>query len=494
MGKPIAQIFLSYAHLDNAKLHGFEMGWVDRFYNALEHELPTHGVEVRWWRDKRDLEPETYFDESILNAVAHSDAFLAILSPAYPQRPFCLKELNHFLDDPKGSAVNQRCRRVLKVIKRPMTDPDISRILPGQISGSGEFRFYTVDRQTDRVLVFIHPNGEIARPEFWDALEELAAAIARVVHQMKPRPQMSGSDLTTYVAEPAEDQDQSYRTIRSELMANGFRVLPERRIPDDYREALTFIDDQLSRCILSVHLLGERSGYIPSGESAKPITSLQLDRAEARCNTDPSFRRFIWTKQNLKPVQDDQKALIDGFQKGSTLLPTDEFVTEPLELFKDVVLEHLRGRVVLSTRTKPKHPYPILLIAHPADESLVRDLNASLYKAKYEPFYINRETIELRDEKIIARLAAQVEAAIVLYSTADETWAQTVLAKLHKISMEREDGRPAVRAVLFRSGSENVAYRFRSHYCNLLLASTSDSSWDSALGELHARISLVTRP
>jgi hypothetical protein len=32
MKKPIAQIFLSYAHLDNAKPLGFQIGWVDRLY------------------------------------------------------------------------------------------------------------------------------------------------------------------------------------------------------------------------------------------------------------------------------------------------------------------------------------------------------------------------------------------------------------------------------------------------------------------------------
>ncbi len=82
MKKPIAQIFLSYAHLDNAKPLGFQIGWVDRLYDALRIEVPTHGVDVHLWRDRRDLEPESYFNESILSAVSRSDAFLAILSPA----------------------------------------------------------------------------------------------------------------------------------------------------------------------------------------------------------------------------------------------------------------------------------------------------------------------------------------------------------------------------------------------------------------------------
>jgi hypothetical protein len=48
MARSVAQVFLSYAHLDNTKPQGYEMGWVDRLYNALDVELPTHGVGVRW--------------------------------------------------------------------------------------------------------------------------------------------------------------------------------------------------------------------------------------------------------------------------------------------------------------------------------------------------------------------------------------------------------------------------------------------------------------
>jgi hypothetical protein len=496
MANPVAQIFISYAHLDNTKPQGYEMGWVDRLYNALEIELPTHGVEVHWWRDGRDLNPESYFDETILEAVSNSDAFLAVLSPAYPQRPFCIKELNHFLNDSMHGSVDQQRRRVLKVVKRPIVDPQISRILPEHIGGSGEFLFYTIDRQTKKVLLFVRPTGEIARPEFWDAIDELAAAVARTANQIKPRPKVSQPGIAVYVAEPGEDQDQSYRTIRSELMSKGFQVLPSRRIPDDYQDALPFIDDQLAHCIISIHLLGERSGYIPfvpPGKLAKPITRLQLDQAEARCHADRMFRRFIWARQSLKPTQADQRNLIAGFESGTALLPTDEFVTEPLEQFKNVVLDHLRRRVLLSTPRKPSRRYPILLIGHPTDQPVLDELAASLHKADCEILPASLDTIGPEDEARVARLAAQVDTAIVFVTAAHETWAQTVLGKLYTVSIARDDGRPGVRALLSRSGSGNVADCFHSQYCNLVLNAEAES-WESAVRDLCAHIERATQP
>ena len=133
MDKKVAQIFLSYAHLDNIRPQGFQMGWVDRIFDALNVEVPTHGIDVYFWRDRRDLEPESYLDERSLNAAAHSDAFVAILSPAYPQRPFCLKELTHFLNESKIDIAKERGNRVLKVVKRPIVDPASQESFPNRL-------------------------------------------------------------------------------------------------------------------------------------------------------------------------------------------------------------------------------------------------------------------------------------------------------------------------------------------------------------------------
>jgi hypothetical protein len=496
MAKPVAQVFLSYAHLDNNRPHGFEMGWVDRLYDALDVELPTHGLAVRWWRDKRDLEPESYFDETILNAISNSDAFLAILSPVYPQRAFCVKELKHFLDERGADETGRRRRRVLKVLKRPIVDPDISQILPEEIHRSLGFPFYAEDRQTKRVHLFVRNNGEIARPaEFWDAIEDLAAAIARSVHDtVKPRQLRSQSNLAIYVAEPSDDQRQNYRTIRSELTADGFQVLPDQDIPDDHLEAVTFIDEHLSRSAMSIHLLGERAGFIPSAraaESSKPITQLQLDRAEARYSADPSFRRFIWASQQPDPGQDDQQnLLLSAFKDGSALRESDEFVTEPLELFKNIILDWWQTRRT-PTRNSVKHPCPTLLITHPSDKKLGEEFSAALHAAQYEVFSLSFEALE--DERRLERLIAQVDAAIVLFSQADETWAQTVLGALFRLSALQDNRRLAIRATLFSEAEQELSGRFRSHYCNLVLTGTS-RSWDGAVEALQAELDRARSP
>jgi hypothetical protein len=53
---------------------------------------------------------------------------------------------------------------------------------------------------------------------------------------------------------------------------------------------------------------------------------------------------------------------------------TDEFVTEPLELLKNTVLDYLRMRHLRTARGKPKTPRPTLLISRPAGKDIAANL------------------------------------------------------------------------------------------------------------------------
>jgi hypothetical protein len=131
-------------------------------------------------------------------------------------------------------------------------------------------------------------------------------------------------------------------------------------------------------------------------------------------------------------------------------------------------------------------PCPLLLIAHPSDKHDVMDLKKSLHEAGYEVFTINLEAAA-EEETSASRLARQVDAVLVLFTSADELWAQTVLKRIYEVSVAREDNRPMVRAVLFREESDATVESFHSHYCNLVLR-TSGPSWESPISELRAHL------
>jgi hypothetical protein len=135
----------------------------------------------------------------------------------------------------------------------------------------------------------------------------------------------------------------------------------------------------------------------------------------------------------------------------------------------------------------------VLLITHVADKSVADELAAALHGALYEVFSLSFDAPRAEDEDRIARLAAQVDAAIVLFAPAEQTWAQTMLGTLQRISTSRYDQRPTVRAILFRGDAGEAPESFRSHYYNLVLTG-KPSSWDGALEALRAELHRTPPP
>ena len=113
------------------------------------------------------------------------------------------------------------------------------------------------------------------------------------------------------------------------------------------------------------------------------------------------------------------------------------------------------------------------------------------FSAQYEVFSLNFEALE--DERRVERLAAQVDAAIVVFTRADETWAQTVLGALFRISASQDNQRLGIRALLFPDDGGEFSGSVRSHYCNLVLTGAS-RSWDGAIAALHAELDRVRSP
>ncbi len=113
-------IFISYAHVDNAQLPGSNEGWVNTFHKHLEVELSRligrFGV-LHTWRD-RDIQGFQYFDVAIDDRLRSSAIFLALISPGYLSSQYCELELATFikLAEPGDGVVVKRRSRVVPVL------------------------------------------------------------------------------------------------------------------------------------------------------------------------------------------------------------------------------------------------------------------------------------------------------------------------------------------------------------------------------------------
>ena len=112
-------LFISYAHIDNAGFTEIEKGWIDLLHEALNWRLPQlMGGPVKIWRDRK-LGGNDVFTETILIELANSAILITVNSPRNLQSLSCRDELDGIFvapDQTAGLRIGDK-HRVLKVVK-----------------------------------------------------------------------------------------------------------------------------------------------------------------------------------------------------------------------------------------------------------------------------------------------------------------------------------------------------------------------------------------
>src|SRR5215813_666012 len=240
-------LFLSYAHGDNAG------GWISALHERLKIRLrELLGVSPAIWRDERRLGGETDFAEEIRLQVANTAVVIAVVSPSYLSSAYCRLERQAFSTavQPHGGLKVGTSLRIVKVVKTPHGNDEHRLFLPEALG----FEFFRSPggRETggrdsgERDFEELHPGER----EFDDYVDRLARRLRDLLRQMCNQRQ------AIYVAEPPPELERPWESVREELSANGYRVLPEVRLdPFFAQEAL---EAELRPASLSVHLLGSQ--------------------------------------------------------------------------------------------------------------------------------------------------------------------------------------------------------------------------------------------
>ena len=92
-------MFISYARADD-KQPPFDdtvQGWITFFWQHLRWELTDRGLaHVDLWRDRYEIDPNEQFTKKIEAALNAAKLVIMILSPNWPQSPWCLAEATYF--------------------------------------------------------------------------------------------------------------------------------------------------------------------------------------------------------------------------------------------------------------------------------------------------------------------------------------------------------------------------------------------------------------
>src|SRR5262249_14887766 len=154
-----------------------------------------------------------------------------------------------------------------------------------------------------------------------------------------------------FVAKPAPDMIEYYRTLVEELQGTGFRVTPDpdKDLSSGGKEVPSAIFSALGKAEASIHLLGTRTGGRPPGLDMD-LVPIQLSAAAKEAKRRRGFERLIWapkvlpaaTSGQAKTARRDPLKVLKGF--GQELLAADKVVGDTASNFNSYVLQRLEGR------------------------------------------------------------------------------------------------------------------------------------------------------
>lgn len=434
-------IFISYAHIDNVPLSEGLKGWVETLHERLRIRLnQLLGEEVRVWRDTQ-LKPHVPFPEELPRQIANVAIFVSILSPRYCRAEWCLRELTKFWEsDPEHKS------RVFKVVK---TQAPLENH-PSMLQGLLGYEFYEFDER-GRPIEF---NAEIGPPRdfrYWAKFEDLAWDIKQLIDTIR-RPHQPSIGKAIYLAETTRDLRQERDGIKRELQQHGYAILPDQELPleaDLFRDT---VRRHLSGSAFSIHLIGDRYGIIPEGES-KSIVHLQCDLAAER---NGSFEQIIWMPIELQAQDEAQQRLIDSLRQGGH---------RDVELLQ-TKLEDLKTFIHEKIADQPRQtvdPNSVYLICDRQDLAATQQLEDYLDDLGFRvilPATEGKET-QLLDEHKMNLL--ECDAVLIYYGHANEIWLRMKLRELQKLAGYGRTTPLLAKGIFISAPRTDAKERIRDH-------------------------------
>lgn len=424
-------MFLSYAHDDDPPLDGSE-GWATSLHERLMRRLrQLLANEPKIWFDQRSQENK-YVVDKVGDQISNTLLLTAILSPLYANSDWCKAELNEFCQRAlkTGGIEIDGFARIFCAVKTPVDVDDI----PKELKMLEHFEFYKIDAN-DRVIEFNHQK-DAKDPNYWSKFNDLVEAISKTLKKLKPKPDGAPEPIDlplskkVYLAETSSDVKEARDVVKRELVEQGYYVLPRHSLPLNASDFESAVREDLSRCALSIHLIGERYGVIPEDEQQKRSNvRLQLDLAADRAAAEPLFKQLVWMPIGVQGVSDDQQTFITSLQKDFG----DELLQTSVADLTSRVIEKLRPKqnsIALKTGRRLKSVY---LICDNRDVGDVVPIADYLFDQGFEVVPSIDESDIHRDNLV------SCDAALIYYGQGNQTWLSLKMADLLKASGWRDE-------------------------------------------------------
>jgi hypothetical protein len=255
-------------------------------------------------------------------------------------------------------------------------------------------------------------------------------AAEKLVKNLKP----SG----IYLAQSGLDQESQRDGLYRELLRSHFEIYQLDSLDVSYEELEKQINENLSKCQLSIHLVGEDPGKLirDRGLSILEIENQLASDHSRQINDKPGikyydrFSRIIWLSENRENLTVKQKLFIDNLKKDLGNIQYAEILECPIETLKGFVVTKIREHQIktetgfLSDSERQKSIY---LICDKTERDQCTPISEFLEEKGFEVKFSNfdGELLQIRDKHI--QNLKECDGTLIYYGKNNENWVKSKL-------------------------------------------------------------------
>jgi hypothetical protein len=440
-------VFVSYAHLDDAAPGEDRKGWVARLHETLEWRLgQLLGKPPRIWRDPK-LHGNDIFEATIVERVHRTAVLLSVVSPRYVLSDWTTRELHEFCSaaEQQGGVQLHARSRVFKVLKTPVPLDHQAPPLPSLLG----YEFFRVDPETGNFREFDEEFGAEYRQKFLMKLDDLAQDLSQMLTSivgMPPpdvmrRPLEIVAENTIFLAISTLDLQDQRDAIRRELQQHGYTVLPDRSLPQTGAEVEAAVRADLARCSMSIHLIGKRYSLTPEG-AVVSLAEIQNEMAVERA-AQGRFMRLVWIPPGLQVDDPRQQQVVDRLRADPRAAQTSDLLETPLEHLLAVVNDALeRGRAAKAAPRGPRDGAAtatpdvanVYLLYDERDSDAVSPWANFLFDQSFEVIHPVFKGDEAEVREYHEENLRTANGVVIFLGAAGELWVRRKLSELQKIA------------------------------------------------------------
>lgn len=462
------EIHLCFSEEDNHPIDGLK-GWVSNFHKFLSTLLS---------QISRDCPEIILVSESNYNEVdiEESAVVIAICSPSLIENKILTRRLDAYGQRLKENEmlVSEGIARIFKVHKAPFNEDEALQNLEDIIS----YDFYMIDPLTGDAQEFKRFFGNDAERSYWMKLVDMAYDINQLLVSTSARSiqddlEVVPREKTVYLASTGVDMVIQRDIIKRELIRHGYKVLPQHTLSKEVGQLEHMVSEDLHKCRLSIHLIGEDYGYKPKGSDISVVDiqnriasnhTYEMVEYNQTAKEKKPFSRLIWVSPDLKNVTERQKIFIEDLKSDAAALEEAEVLQITLQELKSIIREELvtGGRFKKELRQIEGYDHDdaedskvIYLIQDKSDLKQTTQLQKYLEDSGYKvvcPSY-DGDLVDIR--YIHQENLRRCDASIIYFGNVKEAWIRTKLQDLLKAPGFGREKKLQAKAVYF-DGQKNV--------------------------------------